>query len=290
MTEYRMDLSDTEMEVRSPPGEYSITTQIAFQHAMAERARERGCGAVGVLRSSRDAVTLGLHQRSEELDWDAVDRWDIEVGRRHSIGGGHFHHEGQLAYAIEIPDSELVQAHEKELDVIDLTQGFMEPIVTALDRMGIDAEFPTESREPLDSDSACLAGVVNDYSNIVVDGRVIVSNALHMEYEGVVSALGAIEYSLRPDRLQTLFGIDATEAEIRERLTDVSEHSDVDRDDALEILEDTLREWAGASDVEWSDAELERVQELDEQTYSTDSWIEQTQEQTADFTRLKTHF
>lgn len=273
----------TEFQLRSPPGEYAIATQIAFQHALAEQTATDGTGGVGVLQLDGDAVTIGVSQDPETVDWDAVDRWDLDVGRRLTLGGGHYHHEGKLTYAMILPVEALASSADSPSEAIGIVQ---DPIVDALERMGIEPRFPTKE-ERSGSHTVCRAGGANGPTDLLVDGRKIAGTGAHFEFDGVIVAHGAIDHSLWPEREVGVFETDATPEDLRREVTSVKEHVDIDREAALTILEESLHEWADARPVEWSEDELDRVQELAERRYSTDKWIMETQKWSADLTEIR---
>jgi len=58
----------------------------------------------------------------------------------------------------------------------------------------------------------------------------------------------------------------------REVLDLVREQSGIDREGAVRAVESALREWAGAVDGEWTDAELDRAREIADRKYGSDAW------------------
>lgn len=285
MTDYHIDLSDTDMYALFPPEEYPITRQQAFQHALVDTIRdqyenieETHTGGVGVLQSQSDAVTISVNQDPDTLNWDAIEKYDLEVGRRMSIGLGHYHSKDQLVFAMGFSHALVKDTFSGAVELLDAIK---DPIREALSRMGIEAPENPEikDRSALDVHRACLAGTMTDTVHILADGRKISTCIAHMELDDALVAHGTIEYQRNPERLIEIFDLDAKTHELSERVTSISELSDVSRDEAQAILEETLLDWAHTKDNtgELRDEVLERAEELDRERYSKDEWIMEPQ-------------
>lgn len=295
MTEYKLDLSDINMTLLFPPKEYPITTQQAFQHALTEIVSETyedpsaaNFGGAGVLQSQSEAATISIDQSADTLDWDAVERWNLEIGRRLSIGFGHYHHEQQLVYAMGLSRNLVAEQFDSFRETM---AAFKEPIQTAINRMGVNCSPPEkgEGRPPLDRDSSCLAGSLNAYTDLTVGEKKISTNIMHLELPHWIWVHGTIEYTLRPKAVLDLFNIDATEDQFRERITSINEQVNIGREEAASILEETLSDWTQTTETEGQirNRIIERAEQLDDEKYSRDSWIKEEQEMSTEWASLQ---
>lgn len=289
MTEYSLDLSETDMSLLFPPESYPITRQLATQHALAEwilsqynDPKSESFGGAGILNPKRDGASISIGQPAESLNWDAVERWNLDIGRRLSIGYGHYHTESQIVFAMGFSHGLVAEQFDSATELMSAVK---EPVIEALDRIGITAKPPSRAlvHSPLDRDSACLTGVFNEVSDLMVGDRKISTSVAHMEIEGTVVAHGTIEYELRPERVMNLFNIDATEAQFREQITCITDHVDIERETAVSIFEETLREWAYTDELanEARDAVIDRARQLEVEKYAIESWIMEPKEMTA---------
>ena len=288
MSDWKLDLSDVEVYMRKLP---SRTQPLKRQMAIQEvEARNRGtaerAGAFGVFRPSLDAITMSRHQDPDIIDWDAVDRWDIEVTRRNSQGGSIYHDaEGDLTFVFGVTEDVLVS------QASGFKEGFkmlFEPIGEALSRMGVEWTWPEVEHEKhgRDFDVCYLRDTYTDF-DIHADNQKICATIGHFEFDNVIIQQGAINYSFRPEREVGLFDIETTPEQFANWTTSVEEQGDVGRDEAANILEETLQEWTGAQKMDWTDEELHQAEYLAENKYATDQWIMEGEDPIADQERLE---
>lgn len=289
MDEHTLDLSGTETYAIFPSEEYPITAQQAFQQAMVDVLLDMydnlstlEVGAVGTLESGVDAASISISQSADDLNWDAIEKYDIEVARRMSIGFGHYHHESQLVFAMGLSKALVAEQFGSFQETMD---AFKEPIQTALNRMGVDASPPEqgESFPGLDDNIACLAGNMNRYSDLAVDGRKISTSIMHLEFPHAVLVHGTIEYERELDKVIEVFNLDTTVEEFQKNVTSISRETDIEREEANTILKETLMDWAHTQENTGvvRDAVVERAEELEAEKYGTEEWIMERQERTS---------
>ncbi|MFD1688291.1 biotin/lipoate A/B protein ligase family protein, partial [Halolamina salifodinae] len=85
---------------------------------------------------------------------------------------------------------------------------------------------------------------------------------------------GSITYDSRPeDHLAVFADSGVTVEEFEERVAGITDIVEVSREEAVDAFETALQEWADAEEGEWTDAELERAEEIADQKYRNDAWI-----------------
>ena len=262
-------------------------TQMALEEVAVETALEEDVRTVRVYGWEPSALTMGYHQRAESVDWAYCDREEIDVTRRQTGGGGIYHDAyGDVAYTIVVP------AEEVPGDLMDCYELLCEPIVEALRRLGVDAEFATEER-PSVHQPACYLRDVHPAHDVVVpasttaeagendDGaRKISGNAQYRRRDAVIQH-GSITYARDPEHHLGVFADHAVSpGRFAERVTSVREETGsgadddpVSRERAVQTLENALGEWCDADTGEWRDDELEAAAAVVERKYGADSWV-----------------
>jgi lipoate-protein ligase A len=219
-----------------------------------------------VFRWKPSTLSLGYRQAADTVDWEYCRREDIAVTRRQTGGGGIYHdHDGDISYSIVAPESAVPG------DLLESYELLCAPLFAALDRMGVDAAFASDSHRGL-YDPACFLREINPAHDVVVDGAKISGNAQYRQRDAVIQH-GSVLYAHATDRHLGVFADPETApARYRDRVTTIREQASGDREAAVEAFETALGEWADATVGEWTAAELERAREIAEKKYESDAW------------------
>ena len=261
-----MDLADRDWrliteEARRGP------VNMALDEIAAETAATEGIRTVRVYRWEPSTLSLGYHQDPDTIDWDVCEREGITVTRRPTGGGAIYHDEyGDISYSIVAPADELPG------DLMDSYEILCQPILDALEGMGIDGGF-AEEEQPAIYPPACYLRALHPAHDVVAaDGRKISGNAQYRQRDAVIQH-GSMTFERTSARHLSCFADgDVTAADFDDRVTSVHEQSGINRAEAVAELERTLRSWVGAHEGTWSSAELEDASELAAEKYETDLW------------------
>ncbi len=246
---------------------------MALDEVAAGTAAAGGPRTVRVYRWEPSTLSLGYRQASETVDWDFCAREGVTVTRRPTGGGGIYHDaRADISYSIVAP------ADEVPGDLMETYALLCESVLEAFERLGVDAEF-AEEEQPAVHEPACYLRAVHPAHDVVVGGRKVSGNAQYRRKDSVVQH-GSLMFDLRPERHLGVFdtadvgsdGPDVGPDALRERVTTIREHADVDRETAVGTLEDALAEWADAEEGTWTDDELERARALAEAKYASEAW------------------
>ena len=241
--------------------------QMALDEVAAETAAAGGPRTVRVYRWRPSTLSLGYTQDPNTVDWAACADRDVSVTRRQTGGGGIYHDvDGDISYSIVAPRSELPG------DLLEAYHLLCTPVFDALGRIGIDADYASES-VPAVWSPACYLRALHPAHDIVAGGRKLSGNAQYRQQESVVQH-GSLTYSVRAAaHLGAFSGHGITPETFRERVVGVDELADVSREEAVAALEASLGDWADASEGSWTDAELDRAREKVETKYAADEWV-----------------
>jgi lipoate-protein ligase A len=249
---------------------------MALDEIAAETAAAGGPRTLRVYRWEPATLSLGYHQAPETVDWEFCEREGIDVVRRQTGGGGIYHDSwGDVSYSIVAPVEELPG------DLMDSYEQLCEPVLAAFSRLGVDARF-AEASQPAIYEPACYLRALHPAHDVVVSGdgedsqdggeKKVSGNAQYRRRDAVVQH-GSLTYSVDANRHLAVFADpDATPRDFCERVTGIDAHAAVGRNEAVETLARTLREWANADAGEWTDDELSRAHERAEGKYATDEW------------------
>jgi lipoate-protein ligase A len=245
--------------------------QMALEEVAAETAAGGGPRTVRVYRWQPSTLSLGYRQAPETVDWGFCDREGVAVTRRQTGGGGIYHDSsGDLSYSIVAPESELPG------DLLDCYELLCEPILDAFDRMGIDAAFAADTL-PTIYQPACYLREIHPAHDVLAAGQKISGNAQYRQRDAVIQH-GSLSYHLRPETHLGVFETAVTEVAYRDRVPSIRDQAGLDRAQAVETLEEALREWADATPGAWTDAELDRAREIAAEKYDTDRWTRQRED------------
>ncbi|WP_418284270.1 lipoate--protein ligase family protein [Halorubrum sp. DTA46] len=254
--------------------------QMALDEVAAETAADGGPATVRTYRWEPSCLTLGYRQDPETVDWAFCEREGIDVTRRQTGGGGIYHDGyGDIAYSIAVPAAAVPG---KLLDCYHL---LCEPVLDAFDRLGIDADYVEEAVPEL-YHPACYLRELHPAHDVVAGGadgggrRKIAGNAQYRKREAVIQH-GSLTFSVDAERhLGTFADPPVTADAFRERVVGMDELVGVDREAAVNAVEEALSAWIeGAdgtsltTDSSWTDDELDRARELAETKYRDGEWI-----------------
>ena len=268
------DLADREWRLireEARPG----PLQMALDEIAAETAANGGPRTVRVYRWQPSTLSLGYHQDPETVDWEFCDRQGITVTRRPTGGGAIYHDDhGDISYSIAAPAAELPG------DLMDSYEQLCQPLLSALEGIGVDAGFASES-QPAIHPPACYLRELHPAHDVVVDGRKISGNAQYRRKDSVVQH-GSLTYERVTDRHLGCFTADLERGAYEGRVTSVRQVADVDRENVVEAVESALADWANAYEGSWTDAELDRARDRAETKFATDAWTRHREDPTAE--------
>jgi lipoate-protein ligase A len=266
MTSAGGPLADREWRL-VPEETRSGAMQMALDEVAAETAAAGGPRTVRVYRWQPTTLSLGYGQDPDTVDWAACERRGVDVTRRPTGGGGILHHvDGDISYSIAAPRAELPG------DLLEAYHLLCVPVLDALDRMGVDADFADEER-PGRFDPACYLRPLHPAHDVVAGGRKVSGNAQYRRSDAVVQH-GSLTYAVEAAAHLAVFsGHEVTPEAFRDRVTGIRAESGIDRADAVAALEASLSEWADATPGAWTDDELSRARERARDKYATDDWV-----------------
>lgn len=240
--------------------------QMALDEIAASTVANGGPWTVRVYTWEPSTLSLGYHQEPETVDWEALDRANVDVTRRQTGGGGIYHDAfGDLSYSIVVPASAVPG------DLLESYDRLLSPVFAAFDRMGVPASY-VDAERPARYEPACYLRELHPAHDVVVDGRKISGNAQYRTREAVIQH-GSLSFETDPERhLRVFSDPDADESGFRERVTSIRETGDVDRAGAVAALESSLADWADAEVGDWTDDELEDARRLAREKYDTEAW------------------
>ncbi len=243
-------------------------TQMALEEIAAETALARDLRTVRVFSWAPSTLSVGYNQDADTVDWEYCQREGIEVTRRQTGGGGIYHdHVADISYTIVAPASEVPG------DLMACYEQFCDPILTALELMGVAADFAASPQDAL-YQPACYLRAINPAHDVVAtaDGRKLSGNAQYRTRDAVIQH-GSIRYACHPERHVGVFATDLAPETFSGRVTSIRDQADIEREAALEILAETLGEWCNANAGEWSNRELAAADQLATEKYDDAAWI-----------------
>jgi lipoate-protein ligase A len=241
-------------------------TTMALEEAAAETAAAGGPATVRVY-TWPDVLSLGYNQDPDSIDWAFCEREGIGVTRRPTGGGAIYHDQhADLSYSIVAP------ADSVPGDLMECYELFCEPIRSAFERIGVDADFVGAEREAVHQPACYLRALHPAHDIVGPDGRKIAGNAQYRQNDAVIQH-GSLSVSLRPERHCGCFTGDPEPAAFRERVGAIDEYVDIDRTDVVATLRATLAEWVDADEGAWTDDERALAREVAAAKYGTDEWV-----------------
>lgn len=251
-------------------------TQMALEEVAARTAAEEGLGTVRVYDWAPSTVTLGYQQAVETIDRSYCDQEGIGVTRRQTGGGGIYHDDhGDIAYTVVAPKAAV------PADLMACYEQFCAPVLSALEEVGVAADFADEPAPPL-FEPSCYLRDVHPAHDVVVAGRKVSGNAQYRQRDAVIQH-GSITYEQDPEGPLAIFtDHDCSVTDYRKRVTSIREHSAVSREAVRDALATELASWCDATEGEWRESERERANELAAAKYASESWIADRTDPTTD--------
>ena len=245
---------------------------MALDEVAAATVAEGGPRTLRLYRWEPSTLSLGYRQEPESVDWEYCEREGITVTRRPTGGGGIYHDSyGDISYSIIAPAEELPG------DLMDSYELLCEPIFDGFERLGIGAIFAEES-QPEIHQPACYLRELHPAHDVVVPepgkagARKLSGNAQYRRKDAIIQH-GSITFETLPERHLGVFADpNTTLEEFEDRVTSISEHADVTRQEAVEAFEESLGEWADAEEGAWTERELERARERAEGKFASPEW------------------
>lgn len=204
---------------------------------------------------NKPSIIVGKNQNTiEEVNTDYVEENNIKVVRRLSGGGAVYHDEGNLNYSfITKDDGESFHNFAK----------FTEPIVTALNRLGVPAELI--GRNDLLINGKKFSG----NAQFLTKGRMFSHGTLMFdsEIEHVVEALNVSEEKIKSKGIKS----------IRSRVTNIIEHLEkkITMDEFKELILCSVFNVGSIDDVpryELTEEDWENVNKISEERYQQWEW------------------
>lgn len=248
---------------------------MALDAVAAETAANGGPRTVRVYQWQPSTLSLGYHQQPEDIDWTFCEREGITVTRRPTGGGAIYHDDyGDISYSIIAPAEELPG------DLMESYERLCQPLLDGCSAMGVAADFAEQDAQAL-HEPACYLRDIHPAHDIIYDGSKLSGNAQYRRRDSVIQH-GSLTYHATPERTRGCFtdpGVSLDQ--ITERITGIDEHSDVSRHEAVQALEGALQTWATAEAGEWTDDELERVEEIAAEKFGATAWNRNGEDPTA---------
>jgi lipoate-protein ligase A len=155
---------------------------------------------------------------------------------------------------------------------MDAYEVLCEPLLAALEGMGVDARFADEERPAIHQPACYLRELHPAHDVVAGDGRKISGNAQYRQRDSVIQH-GSLTFASQPERHLSVFAAEDLDPDaFRDRVTSVSEQSDCSRAGAVDALETALESWADAAEGEWTDEELACARERAETKYESAAW------------------
>lgn len=201
------------------------------------------------------SIIIGKNQNTiEEVNTDYVEENNIKVVRRLSGGGAVYHDEGNLNYSFITKD---------DGDSFHNFAKFTEPIVTALNRLGVPAELI--GRNDLLINGKKFSG----NAQFLTKGRMFSHGTLMFdsEIEHVVSALNVSEEKIKSKGIKS----------IRSRVTNILDHLEkkITMDEFKELILCSIFNVGNMDDVpryELTEEDWENVHKISEERYQNWEW------------------
>jgi lipoate-protein ligase A len=268
------DLADREWRLvreEAHPGPMNM----ALDEIAAETTAAGGPRTLRVYQWDPSTLSLGYHQDPATIDWAYCEREGITVTRRPTGGGAIYHDShGDISYSIVAPAEELPG------DLMDSYSLLCQPLLDALDGIGVDATFTDEERPAIHQPVCYLREMHPAHDVVAPDGRKLSGNAQYRRKDSIIQH-GSLTFERRPERHLGVFtDHDVPPEQFCERVTDVREWAHVTREDVVAALEGTLAEWADAEDGDWTDGELARARKRAREKYEFEDWTRRREDPT----------
>jgi lipoate-protein ligase A len=237
--------------------EFSAAMNMAIDEAIMEGIRNgTSLPTIRFYGWDPSAVSIGYFQGyHQEVDEMACQANNVDAVRRLTGGGAVYHdREGEVTYSIIGPEKNFPK------DIIASYKEICTVLVEALSGIGIPASF-----QP-----------IND---IIADGKKISGNA-QTRRGGVLLQHGTVLFDVDVDKMFTLLKVgqekvsDKLIQSVKKRVTSVGRLSDANKS---QLIAELMKAFASYRDVvagNYTDAEIERAEELAEEKYGAMQWLD----------------
>jgi len=197
-------------------------------------------------------VVIGRNQNAmEEINKEYTDKEGINIVRRMSGGGAVFHDFGNLNYTFITSSSD---------DCLNNYKKFTDPVIRALNKMGILAEF-------------------SGRNDIVVDGKKISGNAQYY-YKDRMFHHGTLLYNANLLAVKDALNVKQNKLiskgvkSVAARVTNISNYvtKDMDTKEFRDVLLDLMTN-DGSEEVILNEFDINEIEKLSNQKYSSWDWI-----------------
>ncbi|PSQ07825.1 lipase [Halobacteriales archaeon QS_6_71_20] len=243
---------------------------MALDEVAAETAAEGGPRTVRLYRWEPSCLSMGYTQDSDTVDWDHCADAGVTVTRRQTGGGGIYHdHAGDVSYSIAAPADELPG------QLLDAYHLLCEPVLSAFRALGVDADY-ADAERPAIHRPACYLRGLHPAHDVCADGgtgRKLSGNAQYRREASVIQH-GSITFESKPrDHLAVFRDHGVEESAFADRVAGIADLTDATRGAVVTAFEDALAAWADAEAGAWTDAELDRAEEIADGKYRSDDWV-----------------
>ncbi|MBE6671762.1 MAG: lipoate--protein ligase [Ruminococcaceae bacterium] len=210
-------------------------------------------GGIFMLWRNDNAVIIGKNQNAyAEIDLEYVEKNNIKVVRRLTGGGAVFHDIGNINYTFIVPESE-----KATLDF----ERFTRPVIKAIEALGVE--------------NVCLSG-----RNDIMIGEQKISGNAQTQYNGKTLHHGTLLYSADLSKLAGALRVDPEKIKskgiksVRNRVGNISEYisEKLDTEEFMSYLEGYISKETDSDIIEFSDEDMQKIQQLSDSKYSTWEW------------------
>lgn len=228
----------------------SENTDAYFNLASEEYLLKHTDEEIFYLWRNDNAIIVGKNQNTlSEINVDYVKEKNIKVVRRLTGGGAVYHDLGNLNYTF---------IENKKKNFNDF-RGFCEPITTALNEMGVEAEF--SGRNDMTIEGKKFSGTAQcKYKDRVMHHGTLLFSSVKADISG----------ALKPREIK--FSGKSVKS-VSSRITNISEHLEGDMD-VIEFRNRVMKSVAGGMDqvTTFSDQEVSEIIRLRDEKYAKWEW------------------
>jgi lipoate-protein ligase A len=249
-----------------PEETHSASMNMAIDSVSALRVSEGAPSTIRLYRWNPSSLSIGYNQKINSINQEYCLQEKIPIVRRNTGGGGIYHSNfGDISYSITTLASNL------PTDISMSYQFLLFPLLSAFKQLGISAKLSTLSL-PAICESSCYLREIHPAHDLIVSGKKISGNAQKRSHD-VVTQHGSITYSYDPQKIISIFSSPSISTnEVKNRITSISEQTNLDREHVIRVLSDSFIEWSNAKVESWSESEMARAKTLENEKFSSDEW------------------
>ena len=238
-----------------------------FNLASEEYSLKKFNDDVTMLWQNKSTVVLGKNQNAyAEINLDYVAENNISVARRLTGGGCVFHDLGNVNFSF----ISAVSADKKQ-NILNF-KFFTEPIIDALQNLGVNAEFKGRNDLVIDDlkfsgNAQCVYNITDDSGNIsekILHHGTILFNA---DMSHLAGALNVDEEKIKSKGIKS----------VKSRVTNVYSHLPDDKkmqtEEFMQYLEDYIIRKNNCNVIIFSERDIKEIQELAESKYKSQEFL-----------------